>query len=85
MHAKTKPWGDYPIGAKAIDAGGGHWIKTTRGWKWPGGNTFPTPGGSAIAIELPEEEYCNYPDCKCPFDAPAEPNWCARRLNHVSA
>lgn len=23
---------------------------------------------------------CNYPDCNCPFDAPADPNWCARGL-----
>jgi len=23
---------------------------------------------------------CNYPKCNCPFDAPADPNWCARRL-----
>jgi len=21
---------------------------------------------------------CSYPDCQCPFDAPADPNWCAR-------
>jgi hypothetical protein len=23
---------------------------------------------------------CRYPDCSCPFDAPADPNWCARGL-----
>ena len=23
---------------------------------------------------------CVYPDCNCPFDAPADPNWCARGL-----
>lgn len=23
---------------------------------------------------------CNYPDCNCPLDAPADPNWCARGL-----
>jgi hypothetical protein len=23
---------------------------------------------------------CSYPDCDCPFDAPADPNWCARGL-----
>jgi len=23
---------------------------------------------------------CSYPSCNCPFDAPADPNWCARRL-----
>jgi hypothetical protein len=21
---------------------------------------------------------CDYPKCTCPFDAPADPNWCAR-------
>lgn len=23
---------------------------------------------------------CTYPKCNCPFDAPADPNWCARGL-----
>ena len=23
---------------------------------------------------------CTYPSCNCPFDAPADPNWCARGL-----
>ena len=23
---------------------------------------------------------CSYPQCNCPFDAPADPNWCARGL-----
>lgn len=23
---------------------------------------------------------CAYPDCACPFDAPADPTWCARGL-----
>ena len=23
---------------------------------------------------------CTYPECSCPFDAPADPNWCARGL-----
>jgi hypothetical protein len=23
---------------------------------------------------------CSYPDCNCPFDAPADPNWCAKGL-----
>lgn len=27
--------------------------------------------------------HCNYPYCNCPFDAPADPNWCARGLPHV--
>lgn len=25
---------------------------------------------------------CSYPHCNCPFDAPADPNWCARGLPH---
>lgn len=25
---------------------------------------------------------CSYPHCNCPFDAPANPNWCARGLPH---
>lgn len=26
---------------------------------------------------------CIYPKCNCPFDAPSDPNWCARGLPHV--
>lgn len=29
--------------------------------------------------------HCTYPKCTCPFDAPADPNWCARRLNKGGA
>lgn len=25
---------------------------------------------------------CSYPDCNCPFDAPADPDWCARGFRH---
>ena len=25
-------------------------------------------------------EHCRYPDCNCPFDAPADPTWCAKGL-----
>ena len=25
-------------------------------------------------------EYCRYPECECPFDAPADPTWCAKGL-----
>lgn len=25
---------------------------------------------------------CYYPDCNCPFDAPADPDWCARGFKH---
>jgi len=42
-----------PIGTKAHSATGGYWIKTNRGWKWCTGDTFPTPGGDVIRIELP--------------------------------
>lgn len=24
-----------------------------------------------------EQHVCTYPACHCPFDAPADPNWCA--------
>lgn len=27
---------------------------------------------------------CRYPDCHCPFDAPADPNWCAKGLPHAA-
>jgi len=27
-------------------------------------------------------QYCSYPKCNCPFDAPVDPNWCARGLSH---
>ncbi len=27
---------------------------------------------------LTDESTCSYPDCHCPFDAPSDPNWCAR-------
>lgn len=26
------------------------------------------------------ERRCSYPQCNCPFDAPGDPNWCARGL-----
>jgi hypothetical protein len=31
------------------------------------------------AAETPLQR-CSYPDCDCPFDAPADPAWCARGL-----
>lgn len=34
-----------PVGTTARSINGGHWFKTERGWKWPGGSTFPRPGG----------------------------------------
>ena len=38
-----------------------------------------------LLAEQPAPVQCNYPDCKCPFDAPADPNWCARGLPHKPA
>lgn len=33
------------------------------------------------AAPSPEvEKRCSYPNCNCPFDAPSDPNWCARGL-----
>ncbi len=46
-------WKDYPVGTKAYDIGGGHWEKTTRGWEWCTGATFPTPGGDVSRIKPP--------------------------------
>ena len=38
---------------------------------------------SPVVITPPEEtKFCSYPKCNCPFDAPADPNWCARGLPH---
>ena len=28
---------------------------------------------------------CIYPECHCPFDAPDDPNWCAKGLPHMRA
>lgn len=46
--AETMTPADAPMGTRAPAAGGGHWYKTGRGWKWngPGGNgsTSPRPG-----------------------------------------
>jgi len=36
---------------------------------------------SVFAINV-KRETCSYPHCRCPFDAPADPNWCARGLPH---
>ena len=45
---------DCPIGTKAYAVMGGCWVKTERGWKWCTGDTFPTPGGDVIRVELPK-------------------------------
>jgi len=43
----------------------------------------------ALSIEEPSEQsaaesehFCTYPYCKCPFDAPGDPNWCAHGYPH---
>lgn len=46
-------WNKYPIGTKAYAIMGGYWERTSRGWKWCTGATFPTPGGDVSRIELP--------------------------------
>lgn len=51
---RDRPWSDYPIGTKAHALGGGHWERVASGWKWLGGCTFPTPGGDAFWVTLPE-------------------------------
>jgi len=48
-------WAEYPLGTKAYACTGGYWIKQTIGWKWCTGATFPTPGGDACYITLPEK------------------------------
>lgn len=39
----------------------------------------------AQAVEQAEKVGCRYPDCNCPFDASADPNWCAKGLPHMAA
>ncbi|MCV6612404.1 MAG: hypothetical protein OIF55_16705 [Amphritea sp.] len=53
---RTKPWGSYPVGTKVYAIGGGHWVKTERGYKWCSGSTFPTPGGDWSHIEEPKQQ-----------------------------
>ena len=50
-----RPWKDYPVGTMAFAIGGGHWLKVDNGWKWQThGSTFPTPGGDAYRVKLPD-------------------------------
>lgn len=44
-------------------------------------NYWGMPNSSAPAA--PVAQVCAYPDCNCPFDAPADPDWCARGLPHA--
>ena len=42
--------------------------------------------GSFVDVnEAEPEANCTYPHCNCPFDAPADPNWCARGLKKGGA
>jgi hypothetical protein len=41
-------------------------------WIKPSVETEQIPGVTK------ETRRCSYPDCNCPFDAPADPKWCAR-------
>lgn len=44
----NRQWNEYPAGTKAKALMGGYWIKIPCGrWQWPGGCSFPTPGGDA--------------------------------------
>ncbi len=38
---------------------------------------------AAIDAARGTAQVCTYPDCNCPFDAPADPNWCAKGLPHA--
>lgn len=40
-----KPPRDYPIGTKFKAVTGGYWIRTSFGFKWFCGSTFPNVGG----------------------------------------
>lgn len=46
-----------PLGTKAPAIGGGHWLKTERGWKWCTGATFPAPGGDWDGRLIPPTEF----------------------------
>lgn len=46
------------------------WVKVARAAL---GSSSPSISGT---------QFCSYPDCNCPFDAPSDPDWCARGLTH---
>ena len=47
-------YSSYPVGTRARESWSGfEWIKTERGWKAVGGDTFPRPGG-ADQIRFPD-------------------------------
>ena len=53
---------------------------------WQGWKARAARGAAAPAEQQQQPEakgstlFCTYPKCNCPFDAPADPNWCARGL-----
>jgi len=50
-----RPWKDYPLGTKACALMGGYWLRVEHGWEWASsGCVFPTPGGDAFDVILPE-------------------------------
>lgn len=49
-------WSALPLGTRALSCSGGWWLRVLRGWQWMGRwSVFPTPGGDALHVELPEE------------------------------
>jgi hypothetical protein len=40
---------------------------------------------SMSAVSSDKAVECTYPKCNCPFDAPADPNWCARGYPKAAA
>jgi hypothetical protein len=54
-YSLDRPWADYPAGTRAVSSMGGHWTKLANGlWQANGGAAFPTPGGDAAWIQLPD-------------------------------
>lgn len=53
-----------------------------------GGITMATLRDARAAVAAPAPATgiptCTYPKCNCPFDAPSDPNWCARGLSRPS-
>lgn len=46
-------WRRLPLGTRAHAVMGGWWERTIDGWKANGGDTFPTPGGDVVSVEVP--------------------------------
>jgi hypothetical protein len=63
-----RPLKDYHVGTKAKADGGGHWTKTSLGWKWGlNGGTFPRPGGDwSGEVCLPQ--ICYKTNKQCLYD-----------------